>query len=77
MNPIVSIITAIAAFPVWRSATSTMWRESREKEESERKRVEAKYISEFQASTAAEIDAQLRRWKGIETTQRIEWPQSI
>jgi len=54
-----------------------MWRESREKEESERKRVEAKYISEFQASTAAEIDAQLRRWKGIETTQRIEWPQSI
>ena len=77
VKPIVSITTAIAALPVWRSASSTMWRESREKEESERKRVEAEYISDFQTNAAADIEAQLHRWKGIETTQRIVWPQNI
>ncbi len=77
MKPIVSITTAIAALPVWRSASSTMWRETREKEESERKRVEAEYISDFQTNAAAAIETQLHRWKGIDTTERIAWPQNV
>jgi regulator of protease activity HflC (stomatin/prohibitin superfamily) len=43
----------------------------KEKQEADRKRIEAKGIADFQAIVAAGISEQLLRWKGIEATEKI------
>jgi regulator of protease activity HflC (stomatin/prohibitin superfamily) len=44
---------------------------TKEKQEADRKRIEAKGIADFQAIVAAGISEQLLRWKGIEATMKI------
>ena len=44
---------------------------TKEKQEADRKRIEAKGIADFQAIVAAGISEQLLRWKGIEATEKI------
>jgi prohibitin 1 len=44
---------------------------SKEKQEADRKRIEAKGIADFQAIVAAGISDQLLRWKGIEATEKL------
>jgi regulator of protease activity HflC (stomatin/prohibitin superfamily) len=44
---------------------------TKEKQEADRKRIEAKGIADFQAIVAAVISDQLLRWKGIEATLKI------
>ena len=43
----------------------------KERQEAERKRIEAKGISDFQNIVARGISEQLLRWKGIEATEKI------
>jgi regulator of protease activity HflC (stomatin/prohibitin superfamily) len=43
---------------------------TKEKQEAERKRIEAQGIADFQRIVAAGISEQLLRWKGIEATSR-------
>ncbi len=43
----------------------------KEKQEAERKRIEAQGISDFQRIVAQGISAQLLEWKGIEATERL------
>jgi regulator of protease activity HflC (stomatin/prohibitin superfamily) len=44
---------------------------TKEKQEADRKRIEAKGIADFQSIVAAGISAQLLRWKGIEATEKL------
>jgi prohibitin 1 len=44
---------------------------TKEKQEAERKRIEAQGISDFQSIVARGISDQLLRWKGIEATEKI------
>lgn len=44
---------------------------AKEKQEAERKRIEAKGISDFQNIVARGISEQLLRWKGIEATEKL------
>ncbi|MCU0412682.1 MAG: prohibitin family protein [Bacteroidetes bacterium] len=44
---------------------------TKEKQEADRKRIEAKGIADFQSIVAAGISEQLLRWKGIEATEKI------
>ena len=44
---------------------------TKEKQEADRKRIEARGISDFQTIVAAGISEQLLRWKGIEATEKI------
>ncbi|CAG0931636.1 hypothetical protein PLCT1_01850 [Planctomycetaceae bacterium] len=43
----------------------------KERQEADRKRIEAKGIADFQTIVAAGISEQLLRWKGIEATEKI------
>jgi len=43
----------------------------KEKQEAERKRIEAKGISDFQAIVSRQITEQFLRWKGIEATEKL------
>jgi len=43
----------------------------KEKQEAERKRIEAQGIADFQKIVAAGISAQLLEWKGIEATEKL------
>jgi regulator of protease activity HflC (stomatin/prohibitin superfamily) len=43
----------------------------REKQEAERKRIEARGIADFQQIVAQGISEQLLRWKGIEATEKL------
>lgn len=43
----------------------------KERQEADRKRIEAKGIADFQSIVAAGISEQLLRWKGIEATEKI------
>ena len=49
---------------------------TKEKQEADRKRIEAKGISDFQTIVAAGISEQLLRWKGIEATEKIASSQN-
>jgi prohibitin 1 len=44
---------------------------TKEKQEADRKRIEAKGIADFQKIVAAGISEQLLRWKGIEATEKL------
>jgi prohibitin 1 len=44
---------------------------TKEKQEADRKRIEAKGIADFQAIVAAGISEPLLRWKGIEATEKL------
>ena len=44
---------------------------TREKQEAERKRIEASGISDFQNIVAQGLSDQLLKWKGIEATEKI------
>jgi regulator of protease activity HflC (stomatin/prohibitin superfamily) len=44
---------------------------TKEKQEAERKRIEAQGIADFQRIVAAGISDQLLRWKGIEATLKV------
>ncbi|MEW6511163.1 MAG: prohibitin family protein [Bacteroidota bacterium] len=44
---------------------------TKERQEADRKRIEAKGIADFQAIVAAGISEQLLRWKGIEATEKL------
>jgi regulator of protease activity HflC (stomatin/prohibitin superfamily) len=44
---------------------------TKEKQEADRKRIEAKGIADFQNIVAAGISEQLLRWKGIEATEKL------
>jgi prohibitin 1 len=44
---------------------------TKEKQEADRKRIEARGIADFQAIVAAGISEQLLRWKGIEATEKL------
>ena len=44
---------------------------TKENQEADRKRIEAKGIADFQAIVAAGISEQLLRWKGIEATEKL------
>lgn len=44
---------------------------TKEKQEADRKRIEAKGIADFQIIVAAGISEQLLRWKGIEATEKL------
>ena len=44
---------------------------AKEKQEADRKRIEAKGIADFQTIVAAGISEQLLRWKGIEATEKL------
>lgn len=43
----------------------------KEKQEAERKRIEAQGIADFQSIVSKGIDAQLLKWKGIEATEKL------
>jgi regulator of protease activity HflC (stomatin/prohibitin superfamily) len=43
----------------------------REEQEAERKRIEAKGISDFQDIVSRGISTQLLQWKGIEATEKL------
>ena len=43
----------------------------KEKQEADRKRIEAKGISDFQNIVAQGISDQLLRWKGVEATEKL------
>jgi regulator of protease activity HflC (stomatin/prohibitin superfamily) len=43
----------------------------KEKQEAERKRIEAQGIADFQKIVAAGISPQLLEWKGIEATEKL------
>jgi len=49
---------------------------TKEKQEADRKRIEAKGIADFQTIVAAGISEQLLRWKGIEATEKIAQSQN-
>jgi regulator of protease activity HflC (stomatin/prohibitin superfamily) len=49
---------------------------TKEKQEADRKRIEAKGIADFQAIVAAGISEQLLRWKGIEATEKLAQSQN-
>lgn len=49
---------------------------TREKQEAERKRIEAQGISDFQNIVARGISEQLLRWKGIEATEKLASSQN-
>jgi prohibitin 1 len=49
---------------------------TKEKQEADRKRIEAKGIADFQAIVAAGISNQLLRWKGIEATEKLASSQN-
>ena len=44
---------------------------TKEKQEADRKRIEARGIADFQVIVAAGISEQLLRWKGIEATEKL------
>ncbi len=44
---------------------------TREQQEADRKRIEAKGIADFQDIVAKGISDQLLRWKGIEATEKL------
>lgn len=49
---------------------------TKEKQEADRKRIEAKGIADFQTIVAAGISDQLLRWKGIEATEKLAHSQN-
>jgi regulator of protease activity HflC (stomatin/prohibitin superfamily) len=49
---------------------------TKEKQEADRKRIEAKGIADFQTIVAAGISEQLLRWKGIEATEKLAASQN-
>jgi prohibitin 1 len=49
---------------------------TKERQEADRKRIEAQGIADFQKIVAAGISEQLLRWKGIEATQKIAESQN-
>jgi len=49
---------------------------TKEKQEADRKRIEAKGIADFQTIVAAGISDQLLRWKGIEATEKLAASQN-
>jgi regulator of protease activity HflC (stomatin/prohibitin superfamily) len=49
---------------------------TKENQEADRKRIEAKGIADFQAIVAAGISEQLLRWKGIEATEKLAQSQN-
>ena len=49
---------------------------SKERQEAERKRIEAQGIADFQAIVARGISEQLLRWKGIEATEHLATSQN-
>jgi prohibitin 1 len=49
---------------------------TKEKQEADRKRIEAKGIADFQSIVAAGISDQLLRWKGIEATEKLATSQN-
>ena len=44
---------------------------TKEKQEADRKRIEAKGIADFQTIVAQGISDQLLRWKGVEATEKL------
>jgi len=44
---------------------------TKEKQEADRKRIEAKGIADFQTIVAQGISEQLLRWKGVEATEKL------
>lgn len=44
---------------------------AKERQEAERKRIEAKGISDFQTIVSQGISDQLLRWKGVEATEKL------
>lgn len=49
---------------------------TKEKQEAERKRIEARGISDFQNIVAQGISQNLLRWKGIEATEKLAQSQN-
>ena len=49
---------------------------NRERQEAERKRIEAQGISDFQKIVSAGISEALLRWKGIEATEKLALSQN-
>jgi prohibitin 1 len=49
---------------------------TKEKQEADRKRIEAKGIADFQSIVAAGISENLLRWKGIEATEKLAYSQN-
>jgi prohibitin 1 len=49
---------------------------NKERQEADRKRIEAKGIADFQKIVAAGISEQLLRWKGIEATEKLSSSQN-
>lgn len=49
---------------------------TKEKQEADRKRIEAKGIADFQTIVAAGISENLLRWKGIEATEKLAFSQN-
>ncbi|MGD9714363.1 MAG: prohibitin family protein, partial [Thermomicrobiales bacterium] len=52
------------------------FRLQKEKQEAERKRIEAQGIRDFQQIVAQGISAQLLQWKGIEATEKLAGSQN-
>ena len=49
---------------------------TKEKQEADRKRIEAQGIADFQRIVARGISEQLLRWKGIEATEKLAASQN-
>jgi regulator of protease activity HflC (stomatin/prohibitin superfamily) len=49
---------------------------AREKQEAERRRIEAQGIADFQRTVSQGIDERLLRWKGIEATEKLAASQN-
>jgi regulator of protease activity HflC (stomatin/prohibitin superfamily) len=49
---------------------------TREKQEAERRRIEAQGIADFQRTVSQGIDERLLRWKGIEATEKLAASQN-